>query len=404
MKHDKELEKLIAAEKYRQATTIDLIPSENLAPLAVREIVSSVLMNKYSEGYPGRRYYPGNAIIDQIELLAQNRAKKLFKLRGAWHVNVQPYSGSPANMAVYLGLLNFGDTILGMQLSAGGHLTHGHKVNFSGMAYKSVSYGVDSKTDLLDYNEILKIARRVKPKIIISGLTAYPRTIDFKKFGEIAADVRALHLADISHIAGLVAAGLHVSPFPYADVVTMTTHKILRGPRGAVIFAKSNLAEKINRAVFPGIQGGPHDNTTAAIAYTLKAAAEPRYKVYAKKVVANANVLAHALKKEGFSLVTGGTDNHLLLIDLSPLGMTGKDAETRLEKSSIIANRNTVPGDEKAFNPSGIRMGTPAVTTRGMGVRDMRQVAEWIRRAVIDKENPASISREIKSFLKKFPV
>ncbi len=401
---DRILAKLVAAEEKRQAETLDLIPSENIAPRAVQELVGSVLMNKYSEGYPGKRYYPGNAFVDAIETLAQKRALKAFRLNANWHVNVQPYSGSPANLAVYLGLMKPGEKLLGMALSAGGHLTHGHKVNASGIIFKSVSYGVDPKTGLIDYGEVARIAKREKPKVIVSGLTAYPRAIDFAKFGRIAKKVGAYHMADISHIAGLVAAGLHQSPFSYADVVTTTTHKILRGPRGAVIFAKKELAEKIDRAVFPGLQGGPHDNVTAAIAYAFNLVATPVYRKYARLVLENAKELARVLQKEGFTLATGGTDNHLMLVDLRPLGLDGSRAETILERAGIIANRNTVPGDASPFHPSGIRIGTPAVTTRGMGPKEMQKIAGWISRLLIGGENPEVVGREVRALLNKFPM
>ena len=403
-KSDAGLSRLINKETKRQQETLNLIASENFAPVPVRELVGSVLANKYSEGYPGRRYYPGNAVVDEIEVLAQRRALAAFKLGSNWHANVQPYSGSPANLAVYLGLMKPGEKLLGMALSAGGHLTHGHKVNASGIIFKSVSYGVDPKTGLIDYREVEHIAKREKPKIIVSGLTAYPRTIDFKKFGAIAEKVGAWHLADISHIAGLVAAGLHQPPFLYADVVTTTTHKILRGPRGAVIFVKKELAEKIDRAVFPGLQGGPHDNVTAAIAYTFGQAATAGYKNYAKLVLENAKALARVLHKEGFTLATGGTDNHLLLLDLRPLGLSGQEAERTLERAGIIANRNSLPGDTSPFKPSGIRLGTPALTTRGLKPHDMARVARWISRLLIGDENLGKVGREVKNFLIKYPI
>ena len=403
-KKDHILAKLVAAEDKRQAETLDLIPSENIAPRAVREFVGSVLMNKYSEGYPGKRYYPGNAIVDEIEILAQSRALKAFRLNANWQVNVQPYSGSTANLAVYLGLMKPGEKLLGMALSAGGHLTHGHKVSASGIIFKSVSYGVDPKTGLIDYREVERIAKSEKPKIIISGLTAYPRRIDFEKFGRIAKKVGAYHVADISHIAGLISAGLHQSPFPYADVVTTTTHKILRGPRSAVIFSRKELAERIDRAVFPGLQGGPHDNVTAAIAYAFGQAATAGYKKYAKLVLENAKELVRVLKKEGFTLATGGTDNHLLLLDLRPLGLAGTDAEKYLERAGIIANRNSLPGDISPFRPSGIRLGTPAITTRGLKPHDMARVARWISRIFISGENPEAVGCEVKRFLIKYPI
>lgn len=403
LKSDPKLERLVSLEERRQVETIDLIPSENFAYAGVRELSGSVLANKYSEGYPGKRYYPGNRFIDEIERLAEERGRRAFHLGKDWRVNVQPYSGSPANIAVYLGLMELGDVILGMDLAAGGHLTHGHKVNFSGRGFRSVSYGIGSD-GLIDYNALEKIAIRMQPKVIVSGLTAYPRAIDFARIGKIAERVRAYHVADISHISGLVSAGLHPSPFACADVVTTTTHKMLRGPRGAVIFSKAALSDSIDRAVFPGLQGGPHDNTTAGIAYTFGQVMKPQYKSYAKQILKNANALAEALIKEGFALVTGGTDNHLMLIDLRPLSLDGKTAETLLEEAGIIANRNSIPGDAKPLNPSGLRLGTPAITARGLKERDVAVIARWISRILIKKEKPPKIGKEVKSFLKRFPI
>lgn len=430
IRDDTELASLVAKEETRQRDTLDLIASENLAPAAVRDLLGSVLTNKYSEGYPGRRYYPGNACVDQIEELAIRRARKAFKISSEWRVNVQPYSGSPANIAVYFALLDFacppklgerrrGDTLMGMELAAGGHLTHGHKVNFSGKAYRAVSYGVNPRTGLIDYDEVERLARKAEPKLIVSGLTAYPRTVDFKRFGRIAKSVGAYHMADISHIAGLVAAGLHPSPFPYADVVTTTTHKILRGPRGAVIFSRTDrlaksdvksqmpevsIAEAIDKAVFPGLQGGPHDNVTAAIAYMFGQASAPKFRQYAKRVVENAAALAAALKKRGFIIVTGGTDNHLMLIDLKKQRIDGLQAEKLLEQAGVIANRNTIPGDKSPFRPSGVRIGTPAITTRGLTAKDMPRVAEWICRVLVKRERPERVVAEIKSFLARYPI
>ena len=373
------IQKLIKKEINRQKKVINLIPSENYVSKNILAVLGSPLTNKYSEGYPGKRYYPGNEIYDQIELQVQNLARKIFGLSSEWHVNVQSYSGSPANTAVYMALLKPKDTIMGMKLSHGGHLTHGHKVSFSGIFYNSVQYGVNLKTGVIDYDEIEKLAKKHKPKIIICGATAYPRKIDFKKFGEIAKSIGAYLMADISHIAGLVSAGFHSSPFPYADIVTTTTHKTLRGPRGAVIFSKEKeLGEKIDKAVFPGLQGGPHNNVIAAMGVAFEEALKPRFKKYQKQVVKNARILASELKKYGFNLVSGGTDNHLILIDLRNKNITGIEAEEKLEKSSIMANRNTVPGDESPFKPSGIRMGTPAVTTQGMKEKDMIKIAKKI--------------------------
>src|SRR3989344_2232804 len=404
IKTDAALARLLAKEEKRQLETIDLIPSENFADPNVRALEGSVFMNKYSEGYSGRRYYPGNIVVDELENLAISRARKAFGLDKNWHVNVQPYSGSPANLAVYLGLLRPGEKILGMSLADGGHLTHGHKVNASGIIFKSIGYCVDIITGLIDYREIERLANKEKPRIVVSGLTAYPRRLDFKKFGQIAKKVGAYHLADISHISGLISAGLHPSPFPYADVVTTTTHKILRGPRGAVIFCKKELAEKIDPAVFPRLQGGPHDNTTAAVAYAFGQVATPRYRAYAKAVLENTKALSRVLIKEGFALATGGTDNHMLLLDLKPLGMSGMDGEKLLERAGIIANRNSLLGDAAPFRPSGIRMGAPAITTRGMKPSDMARIASWISRILIDHENPEKVGFEVRAFLKKFPI
>lgn len=370
---------LIKKELARQKKAINLIPSENYPSKDVLAALGSQLTSKYAEGYPGKRYYPGNEINDQIELGVQKLARKIFGLKNFWSVNVQPYSGSPANIAVYLALLNPGDTLMGMKLTSGGHLTHGHKVNFSGMFYKIVQYGANEKTGLIDYSEVEKLAKEYKPKIIVSGTTAYPRKLDFKKFGQIAKSINAYHLADIAHIAGLVVAGLHQSPFLYADIVTTTTHKTLRGPRGAVIFSKDKeIGGKIDRAVFPRIQGGPHLNTIAAMGVAFEEALKPNFKNYIKQVVKNAQVLAKELKKHGFNLVSGGTDNHLILIDLKNKGISGMEAQERLERAGIIANRNTVPGDESAFNPSGLRLGTPAETTRGAKEKDMIKIAKKI--------------------------
>lgn len=369
---------LIKKELARQKKVINLIPSENYPSKDVLAVLGSQLTSKYAEGYPGKRYYGGNKIIDEIELETQNLGRKVFGLSKNWHVNVQPYSGSPANIAVYLALMKQGDVLMGMQLTSGGHLTHGHKVNFSGTFYKAVQYGVNKK-GLIDYKEMKRLAKKHKPKIIVSGSTAYSRKIDFKKIGQIAKSVGAYHLADISHIAGLVAAGLHQSPFPCSDIVTTTTHKTLRGPRGAVIFSKNkDVALKIDKMIFPGIQGGPHMNTIAAIGICFEEALKPDFKKYQRQVVKNAKVLADELKKQGFNLVSGGTDNHLILVDLKNKSISGREAQDRLEKAGIIANRNTVPGDVSPFNPSGLRLGTPAMTTRGMKEKDMIKIAKRI--------------------------
>ncbi|MFA4890476.1 MAG: serine hydroxymethyltransferase [Candidatus Paceibacterota bacterium] len=399
---DLEIEKLIKEENNRQKKAINLIASENFVSEDVLEALGSVFVNKYAEGYAGKRYYGGNEIVDKLEKLCQKRALRLFKLgpldsaRGKWHVNVQPYSGSPANLAVYAALVPKGKKIMGMSLEMGGHLTHGQKVSITGKFWKQISYGVDKKTEQLNYGEILRIAKKEKPALIIAGATAYSRKIDFKKFRKIADAVGAYLMVDMSHIAGLVAGGAHLSPFPYADVVTTTTHKTLRGPRAALIFSrkssaisrqpkaesrklKASIAEVIDKAVFPGLQGGPHMNQVAAIAVALKEAMQPSFKKYARQVVINAKALANELKKRGWRIVSGGTDTHLLLVDVWQKGISGKEASERLEKKGIIVNKNTIPFDtRKPADPSGIRLGTPAVTTRGMKEKDMVKIAEKI--------------------------
>ena len=402
---DKKLWQIIEKEIKRQEETLELIPSENFVDLETLFIVGSPLMNKYAEGYPGKRYYPGNKFIDEIENLAKERALKAFKLNpDEWAVNVQPYSGSPANLAVYLALAEPGETIMGLNLFHGGHLTHGHKVSYTGKLFKSVQYGVNPETETIDYEELEKLALEYKPKIIISGTTAYPRIIDFKRIGEIAKKVGAYHVADIAHIAGLVIAGLHPSPFPFADIVTMTTHKTLRGPRGAVIFMKKELEEKINKSVFPGLQGGPHMQTIAGIAYAFGRALKKDFFNYQKQIVKNAKFLAEELKKRGFKLYTNGTDNHLMMIDLKPLNLDGKTAENLLERANIIANRNSLPSDTLPFNPTGIRLGTPAVTSRGMKEKEMKLIAEFFERILIKKEKPEKIKKEVIKLTKMFPL
>ena len=396
---------LVKQENQRQQETISLIASENYAPKEIREMVGSVLMNKYAEGYPGKRYYGGNGVIDQVESEAITAAKKLF---GAEHANVQPYSGTPANLAVYAALLNIGDTILSLSLEHGGHLSHGHKVSFVSKAYKVVQYGINPETGLLDYEEIRKLARIFKPKLIVCGATAYPRKIDFARFAAIAKEVGAYSLADISHIAGLVAVGLHQNPVKYCDVATSTTHKTLRGPRGAIILCKKELAEKIDKAVFPGVQGGPHENVIAAKAICFQTAKTPAFKKYIQQVVNNAKTLAKALAKEGLQVCSGGTDTHLILVDLTPIKITGQQAETALEKCGIIVNKNMIPGDtRKPLDPSGIRLGTPAVTTRGMKEPEMQRIAKLIALVVKTPENSLvlkQVSADIKKLCKKFPI
>lgn len=404
-KLNRRLWQMLAREYKRQQETIELIPSENFASPAVLEAQGSLLTNKYAEGYPGKRYYPGNQYIDEVERFAQEQALKAFRLSPAlWHVNVQPYSGSPANLAVYFALLNFGDTIMGMTLSHGGHLTHGHSVNFSGKAYRVVQYGVDEKTGRLDYEEIAKLVRKHRPKLIVSGATAYPRKIDFKKFGAIAQSVGAYHMADIAHIAGIIAAGLHPSPFPSSDIVTTTTQKTLRGPRAGVIFSRKDLAVSIDKAVFPGMQGGPHEHVIAAQAVCFLEAQRPAFRAYQRQVLKNARTLAQALARYGFQLLSRGTDTHLLLVDLRNKGIGGSDAEKILEEAGLIANRNTIPGDPSPFRPSGIRMGTPAVTTRGFGEREIKMIARWIYELLDERRSPAKVHREVVMLTRRFPV
>lgn len=372
---DQHLQKLLRAELKRQQNQLTLIASENVASPAVLEAVGSVLTNKYSEGYPGRRYYGGNEIIDKVERLAIQRAKRLFK---ADYVNVQPHAGAIANVAVFLAFLKPGDTILSLALDAGGHLTHGYLRNISGKYFKVIHYGVDAN-GWIDESEVARLAKKHRPKMIISGASAYPRIINFKKFGLIAKSVGAIHLADIAHIAGLIAAGLHPSPVPYADVVTTTTHKTLRGPRGAMILAKEQHAALLDRAVMPGLQGGPLDHVIAGKAQALAEALHPSFKKYQRQVIANAKVLASELEKHGLHLSTGGTDNHLVLADVTPLGLTGAEAEAALESIGITVNKNLIPHDPRPpLNPSGIRLGTPAITSRGLVEKDIVILAKTI--------------------------
>lgn len=411
LKTDSKVAEIIQNEIKRQRNGLVLIASENFASESVLEALGSPLTNKYSEGYPGRRYYGGNQFIDEIENLAIKRAKKLFLPKSQWknwQVNVQPYSGSPANFAVYAALLQSGDKLMGMTLSHGGHLTHGHKVSFSGKFFKTVQYGVDLKTNLLNYEEILKLAKKEKPKIIVCGYTAYPRKIDFKKFGQVAKKVGAILMADISHIAGLIATKVYPSPFPYADVVTTTTHKTLRGPRGAIIFAHNQYAEAINKAVFPGLQGGPHDNNTAAMAVAFGEALKPSFRKYSVQIIRNAKVLAETLKKNGLKIITGGTDSHLLLIDLTNTGIFGKKAEKLLEEVGIYVNRNTIPYDPRSpFDPSGLRLGTPALTTRGMKEKEMKIIGEIITKIIFNPKSEKikkEVKNKIRELTKKFPL
>ncbi len=392
--NDIQIQKLIKAEQVRQRKVINLIASENIVSGDVLKALGSELTNKYAEGYAHARYYGGNEIIDQIEDLCIERALETFKLTPKkWHVNVQPLSGSPANLAVYSALLNPGDKIMAMDLSHGGHLTHGFKVSFTGKLYTQIAYGVDEKKQVLDYDVLAQLALKEKPKLIIAGYSAYPRKINFKKFREIADSVGALLMVDMAHIAGLVAGGAHPSPFAYADIVTSTTHKTLRGPRSGIIFAKKDereLDKKIDKAVFPGLQGGPHMNQIAAVAVALKEAQTPAYREYIEQVCKNAQALAGELKKLGWKILSGGTDNHLVLVDvwMDGKGIGGKDASEKLEKEGIIVNKNTIPGETRSpVNPSGIRLGTAAETTRGKKEADFVKIAQEIDRIIKGEMN-----------------
>lgn len=401
---DPEIADLIAQEEVRETDKLRLIPSENYVSRAVLEATGSVLTNKYSEGYAGKRYYEGQQIVDQVEELAIARVKQLF---GAEHVNVQPYSGSPANLAVYLAFCQPHDTIMGLGLPAGGHLTHGHNVSITGKYFKSVPYGVRESDHRIDLDQVRALAREHKPKIIWCGTTAYPRTLPFAEFREIADEVGAKLCADIAHIAGLVAGGAHPSPIGIADVVTTTTHKTLRGPRGGMILCKAEHAKDIDRAVFPGLQGGPHNHTTAGIAVAAKEAMAPSFKAYARNVVDNARVLAEALASRGFRLITGGTDNHLVLVDLTPKNITGKVAAKALDRAGIVGNYNSIPFDpRKPFDPSGYRIGTPAITSRGMGKDEMLKLAAWMDQVVGAADDDKLLERvaaEVKELCKSFP-
>ena len=413
---DPEIARLITEENGREAATVRLIASENYASRAVMEATGSCLTNKYSEGYAKKRYYEGQQTIDAVEELAIARLKKLFgtspglgkDLSEEIHVNVQPYSGSPANLAVYLAFCNAGDTIMGLALPAGGHLTHGHTVSITGKYFKSVPYGVRKSDHRIDMDEVRALAKEHKPKLIWAGTTAYPRTLDFPAFREIANEVGAILAADIAHISGLVCAGVHPSPFGIADVVTSTTHKTFRGPRGGMIFCKKEHAAAIDKAVFPGLQGGPHNHTTAAIAVAAHEAMQPAFKDYAKQIVDNAKALADALAKRGFALVTGGTDNHLLLVDLTNKNVPGKVAAKALDRAGIVLNYNAVPFDpRKPFDPSGIRIGTPAVTSRGMKKDGMDKIAEWIDKVVANHADDGFLEKtaaEVRAYCKQFPA
>jgi glycine hydroxymethyltransferase len=404
---DPDIAELIQGEARRQRDKIRLIPSENYVSVAVLEASGSVLTNKYSEGYPGRRYYEGQQFIDPIEQIACQRAEQLF---GVEHANVQPYSGSPANLAVYLAFMAPGDTVMGMALPMGGHLTHGWPVSVTGKWFRPVQYGVRADNGRLDLDEVRELALRERPKVIFCGGTAIPRTIDFPAFAQIARDSGALLVADIAHIAGLIAGGAHPSPVGYADVITTTTHKTLRGPRGAMIMSTAEHAAAVDKAVFPGLQGGPHNHTTAAIAVALREAAQPSFRAYAQQVVTNAKALADSLAARGYTLVSGGTDNHLILLDLTAQGIGGKPAARALDRAGIEVNYNTVPFDpRKPFDPSGIRIGTPAITTRGLTTAHMDQVAAWMDEAIsaAAKDDEVEIERiagEIRDLLAGFPM
>jgi glycine hydroxymethyltransferase len=404
---DPEIAGLIHSEARRQAEKMRLIPSENYVSLAVLEASGTVLTNKYSEGYPGKRYYEGQQFIDPLESIAIDRAKTLF---GVDHANVQPYSGSPANLAVYLAFAQPGDTVMGMALPMGGHLTHGAAVAVGGKWFNAVQYGVRRDTGRVDLDEVRDLARKERPKIIFAGGTAVPRTIDFPAFAAIAAEVDAVLVADIAHIAGLIAGGVHPSPVGHAHVITTTTHKTLRGPRGAMILSDAAHASAVDKAVFPGLQGGPHNHTTAAIAVALKEAAQPSFSAYAAQVVANAAALASALRARGYDLVSGGTDNHLLLVDLTSKGIGGKPAAKALDRAGIELNFNTVPYDQRRpFDPSGIRLGTPAITTRGLDESHMPQLATWMDEAITAaaKDDEATLDRvaaEVRDLLAGYPI
>ena len=405
MTQDKKLFDLITSERNRQETTIDLIASENYASQEVLQAAGSVLTNKYAEGYPGKRYYAGCGVVDQVEQLAIERCKTLFQ---AEHANVQPHSGSQANMAAYFAVLQPGDTILGMSLAEGGHLTHGHAINFSGSFYNCVQYKVDPKTELIDYDEVEQLALAHKPKLIIAGASAYSRIIDFERFARIAHKVNALLLADIAHIAGLIAAGLHPNPFPYADIVTSTTHKTLRGPRGGLIMCKQELAEQIDKAVMPGIQGGPFMNVIAAKAVALYQAALPSFKTYQQQVITNAQQMAQTLKNLGYRIVADGTDNHVLIVDLRSKNITGRKAEIALDIAGITVSRSCIPYDtQKPWITSGIRLGTPAITTRGMKEKEIATIAQLID-TVITHANDETILKKVReqvsTLCNQFPI
>jgi glycine hydroxymethyltransferase len=404
-RRDPEVAAIIADERVRQVETLEMIASENYASAAVLEATGSVFTNKYAEGYPGKRYYAGNQHSDRLEQLAIDRARELFK---AEHANVQPTSGAEANMAAYFAFVNPGDTIMGMELSQGGHLTHGSPVNFSGRLYHFVPYTVDRESEVIDMAEVRRLALETKPKLIVAGATAYPRAIDFTAFAEVAKASGAILMVDMSHIAGLVAGGVHMSPVPYSDLVTTTTHKTLRGPRGALTLCKSEHAEAVDKAVFPGTQGGPHLHSIAAKAVAFGEALKPEFKDYARKIVENAAALADGLIAGGLRLVSGGTDNHLILVDCNSVNISGLKAQNALQGSGIITNKNTIPYDQRsAAITSGLRMGTPALTSRGMGKDEMKRVAAWIARVLKDPDGDGvreTVKQEVAEFARAYPV
>lgn len=404
-KEDQEIIKIINKEEKRQIEEMEMIASENYVSKAVLEAMGTVLTNKYSEGYPGKRYYGGNHVIDEVENLAIERAKLLF---GAEHVNVQPLSGSPANAAVYFAFIKPGDKVLGLRLDHGGHLSHGHPVNFSGLLYNFVQYEVDAESGRIDMEEVRKIALKEKPKMIVAGYSAYSREIEWKKFKEIADEVGAYTFADIAHTAGLIAGEQMDNPVSIFDVVSTTTHKTLRGPRGAMIMCKEEFAQKIDKAVFPGMQGGPHDHITAAKAVAFREALDPSFKEYAKQVIKNAKVLATELMNLGYHVISDGTDNHLLVADMTSKGLSGKDAENVLDRIGISVSRSTIPNDPNPpLNPSGVRFGTPAITTRGMKEEEIKRIAVWIDSAIKNRENIEvldNIKKEVKDLCLEFPI
>lgn len=403
--NDKEIYRAVLAEQQRQGEEMEMIASENYVSPAILEAMATVLTNKYSEGYPGHRYYGGNQIIDDVEMIAIERAKKLFQ---AEHVNVQPLSGSPANAAVYFAFIKPGDKVLGLKLDHGGHLSHGHPVNFSGLLYNFAQYGVDADTGRINMDEVAKIAKREKPKMIVAGYSAYAREVEWEKFQEIADEVGAYTFADIAHTAGLIAGKQMANPVPIFDVVTTTTHKTLRGPRGAIIMCKEEFAKQVDRAVFPGMQGGPHDHITAAKAVAFGEALEPEFIDYAKEVIKNAQVLAQELINMGYPVISGGTDNHLMVVDMASKGLSGKEAEVVLDRVGISVSRSTIPNDPNPpMNPSGVRFGTPAITTRGIKSPEIKRIATWINSAIEQKDNIELLDKikdEVKQMCLAFPI